>query len=121
MNADRDALVCDFAEYYHILDIRALPATTAATLAQGLPENSRSKRTASGMKISMETALLAVIADRLGLLVWMQTEDGRGGENRPTSILGLLNPAEELSEGFGSGDDFAKAWAELTGGMPNGD
>ena len=36
LNAGEDELVCDFAETYHILDLRALPVPLAATLAWGL-------------------------------------------------------------------------------------
>ncbi len=38
---DRDALVCDLAETYGILDLYAHPAQLIATLAAGLRENSR--------------------------------------------------------------------------------
>lgn len=43
MAADEDALACDFAETYGILDMRQLPAGKLATLAAGLRENSRIK------------------------------------------------------------------------------
>lgn len=38
---DRDALVCDLAETYGILDMYEHPAQLIATLATGLRENSR--------------------------------------------------------------------------------
>lgn len=120
-NADPDALACDFAEYYHIADMSALPVSVAATLAQGLPEESRSRLGLSGQSISLQTALLAAIADRLGLLVWMGTEDGKAGRNRPASILGQLTHKAEPEDGFADADEFARAWSEVTGGEANGD
>ena len=41
--SDEDALICDFAETYHILDYKALPLKLRATLASGLRDSSRSK------------------------------------------------------------------------------
>lgn len=38
---DEDALICDFAETYNVLDYRALPLRTAATLASGLRADAR--------------------------------------------------------------------------------
>ena len=38
---DRDALMCDLAETYGILDLYAHPAQLIATLATGLREDSR--------------------------------------------------------------------------------
>ena len=39
--ADRDALICDLAETYHVLDLTALPVPLLATLAAGLRGDSR--------------------------------------------------------------------------------
>jgi len=38
---DEDALVCDLAETYHVLDYRMLPLKTAAALASGLRSDAR--------------------------------------------------------------------------------
>lgn len=38
---DEDALICDLAETYHVLDYRALPLKTAAALASGLRADAR--------------------------------------------------------------------------------
>lgn len=105
---DEDALVCDFAETYHILDFRALPARMAARLACGLRTSSRIKQKLSGAHEDTQTALLAHIADAVRMLVWMQSEDGVKGRNRPESFAALLL-GENTSKGFDSVDDF-KAW-----------
>lgn len=38
---DRDALICDLAETYRVLDYRALPVELLATLAAGLRQDAR--------------------------------------------------------------------------------
>lgn len=118
---DRDAVICDFAETYGVLDIRALPVTLAATLAQGLPDKSRIKRKISGAGADTETALLAIIADRLGHLAWMISEDGSKGKNHPKSILTTIlgGDTEPEAEGYDSGEEFLAAW-NAAGGEDNG-
>lgn len=104
------------AETYGVLDWRALPIVTAATLAQGLPPSSRVSRQITGKAAASNTEmLLAVIADRLGHFAWMFTEDGQNGINHPPSIFSALTGLE-AQEGFASGDDFAAAWSAITGG-----
>lgn len=116
---DEDALVCDFAETYHILDFRALPARLAARLACGLRSSSRIKQKLSGSKEDIQTALLAHIADAVRMLVWMQSEDGLKGRNRPQSLAALLLGETNASQGFETVDDF-EAWrASVIGGDSN--
>jgi len=40
---DENALICDFAETYHIYDYRQLPPTRVAVFACGLRDDSRIK------------------------------------------------------------------------------
>lgn len=75
----------------------------------------------SGAKISMETALLARIADDIAFLAWAQTKDGQKNRNRPKSILQALMGEEPEKkkykcEGFQTVEAFEKRWNELTGG-----
>ncbi len=86
LKADEEAFICDMAETYHVLDYKALPAKTAALLASGLRDNSRIKMKISGQKAASEVLLLAAAVDRLGLLLWMNTEDGHKNRNRPKLI-----------------------------------
>lgn len=117
---DPDALVCDFAETYHVLDYRSLPARLAATLAAGLPDDSRSKKRLSDTSCSIETLLLALIADRLSYLVWFQTEDARKNRNRPNSIYESLVGKAEQKTGdiisFETREEFEAMWTAVTGG-----
>ena len=112
---DEDALTCDFAEVYHVLDWRKLPARTAATLAMGLGPDSRIMRKLSGVSVTIHTLLLATIADAVRVLVWQNTKDGAKGRNRPTLIVEKLLDANKGDEGFDSIEAF-KAWRdEMTG------
>ncbi|MBQ1789732.1 MAG: hypothetical protein II008_06120 [Oscillospiraceae bacterium] len=103
------------AETYGVMDWRALPLVTAATLAQGLPASSRSVKHLSGVKADDEKILLAVIADRLGHIAWMFSEDGQNGTKHPPSILEVLTGTQEQPTGFDSGEDYQAAWAAITG------
>lgn len=111
VNLDETALLCDFAEVYHVLDWRTLPVLTAAALASGLGPNSRIMRKISGAPASAETLLLAMIADALHVLAWQNTKDGVKGRNRPESILQkILDEKQDRKQiGFDSADAF-RAW-----------
>ena len=96
-----DELICDFAETYQLfipsfseklIDIqgRELLPSMVATLACGLSENSRIKRKISKRTIDLEQTLLAIIADRLGIIAWQRSRDGQKNRNRPKSILEVL-------------------------------
>ena len=115
---DRNALLCDFAETYGILDFRALPVQTAAMLAVGLRDNSRIKMKLSGVTVQPELLLLAAAVDRLSLLVWSKTTDAETGENRPGSIVDTLTGVEETGdlEAYDTPEEFEKARAAILGG-----
>ena len=119
VRTDETSLICDFAETYNITDYRALSLKTAAALASGLSEDSRIKMRITGQRITTKTALLAGILDRLTTLVWMQTQDGHKGRNRPESILAKLtkDPEPEKKDDFlvfESSDAFNTMWNRLT-------
>ena len=111
-----DELICDFASEYNIYSLEALPIVTIARLALGLREESRTMRKCSEIKYTKQEILLATIADRLALLVWMQSEDGRKNRNRPKSILNnILTGKEETGKvkGFDTKEDLDKVLAEF--------
>ena len=119
IRTDENALICDFAETYHILDYRALSLKTAAALASGLSEDSRIMRKITGRRIDTKTLLLAGILDRLTTLVWFKTEDGLKGRNRPESVLASINKGSEPEKKddfvvFDSPEAFRAMWAQLT-------
>ena len=110
VRADETALSCDFAEYYHVLDWRALPLKTAAALAAGLRDDSRVKSHMAGITVDPQTQMLAAAVDRLGLLVWMKTKDATKGRNRPKSLLEeLMKKPEDVAMLFDSPELFEAA------------
>lgn len=119
VSANRDALICDFAETYGIYDFRALPVSTLATLAVGLRDDSRIKMHLNGVKVTRLETLLAAAVDRLSMLWWAKTEDGQHNTNRPKSMLSILTgeqPKQDSDlEAFDTGDEFESAWEAITG------
>ena len=96
---DEDALICDLAETYHIYDYRSLPLKLVATLSAGLRDDSRIKLKASESPVSLDTMILAVIADNLTMLragmdkkhrnkLFLFTEALRG-ENKKQKVKGF--------------------------------
>ena len=112
---DENALICDFAETYHIYDYKSLPLSRVAIFAVGLRDDSRVKMKISGMKYPLETILLASAVDRLTLFVWMNSKDGKNGVNRPKSVLDELMGKEDKKdiEAFESSDEFERRRKEI--------
>lgn len=109
-------MLCDFAEYYHIYDYKALPVDTQAALLFGLSPNSRTKRAIVGMKYDQETLLLAAILDDLRLILWQRSKKGA---KKPESILKAMTEPEKKEKKeimtFATPEDFEKARRELNG------
>lgn len=119
LRAGKTELICDLAETYGVYDYRALPVETLATLCVGLRDNSRIKMKLSGMAITPELLIEAIIADRLGTLVWINSKDGENGRNFPESIAAKLlgeDRRENDIEAFDTAEAFEDAWARMTGG-----
>ena len=102
---DEEALICDLAETYNILDYKKLALNKLAILACGLRNNSRIKMKMTDNILSPNQLLLAGIQDRLSLLVYSKTKDAEKGINYPKLILDIL---ENNISGFSSGKDFMK-------------
>lgn len=126
--ADEDALICDLAETYHILDYKALPLRLAATLAAGLPLYSRSKSGDSCRGADLRLLICARAADRLGEIEWMLAGmlAGNPDTDRPASLTAaLLGQAPEEASGgitgFDSPEELMTAlYGETKGGKANG-
>lgn len=121
VKVDEDALICDLAETYHIYDYQRLPLSTVAVFSCGLRENSRIKLKMNDQLVSLEAMLLASISDRLGTLVWFQSEDGQKGKNRPTAITPTLTKTKTQEQPkdtvvFESGEEFERTRQKLLGG-----
>lgn len=95
---DEEALICDLAETYQIFNYRQLPSKLVATLAVGLRDDSRIKMKLEGNNHSFERILLVSILDHLKYLLWLNSDDGSKGTNKPKSLLNELLNVERKSE-----------------------
>lgn len=116
---DRDALICDLAETYQIMDYKALPVETLAVLASGLGDKSRIMKKMSGTEIDIDRFLLAGIFDSLSILIWMKTKDGAHNRNRPESMLDLIMGTKQKEtkeiEAFDSIEDLENYYRSTIG------
>ena len=116
---DEQALICDFAETYHVFDWKALRPSLAATLAVGLRDDSRIKMQLSGLHVPPDRLLLAAAVDRLSLLVWMETKDGQKGRNRPPSIVESMTTEKHVDDAqtFKDADAYEAAKNRIIRGL----
>ena len=112
-----DALVCDMAETYHVLDWRSLGLPLAATLAAGLRESSRTRMALSDTPLDIDTLLLGAMTDQLQLLVWSKTKDAQHGRGRPAPVLpSLLGTAPaRRTAAFATAADYEAARTRILG------
>lgn len=118
---DRDALVCDLVETYHLLDMTALPVPLLATLAAGLRGDSRIKMAMAKETATQQEVMTAAILDRLTTLCWMNSRDGAHNRNRPKSVVEAITGKEKRKNqavrpvAYNSPEEFDRAWAEIQG------
>lgn len=116
MVTDEDALICDFAETYHVYDYRQLKPSYAATLAAGLREGSRIRTVLGGIPTPLPLYLQMAELDALNLIAWLNSSDGADGKNRPKSLLKAFTDDGSTVQGFDSGEDFMTEWKRRTEG-----
>lgn len=108
LNKYEGELICDFAEYYHVLNYREISPELAAIFLVGLRNDSRVKMAKYGQKLTLEQTLLGTIADATTFSLWMQ---GRGKGKKPTSIMSILTKDKpNKCVGFNSGKEFEREW-----------
>ena len=96
--------------------MRGFPADYIATLVIGLRDDSRIKLKASGLKVDLQTLLLAHIVDNTAINIYAKTKDAQTGRNRPKSIVeALTHDDSEDVKGFDSGADFMEEWRRING------
>lgn len=111
---DEEALICDLAETYHILNYRELPCRMVALFSAGLRKNSRIKMKMCGKKYPLETELLALIVDHLSAYIWAQNKGHK--TQRPVSIYEQLQESRDKQknvEAFDSPEDFEMRKKEI--------
>lgn len=90
-----DQLICDFAQYYHIFDYKELQPSLAATLAMGLPEESRTKKKLTGVNVTLDQMLLALILDDFNFFLWSRR---RKKGPKPKQVYKMLTEPEKPKE-----------------------
>lgn len=115
LSADRDALACDMAETYHILDIKELPVETLAVLASGLRADSRIMMKLMGLKDVPDKLAMAHIADTLTRIYAVLA----GQKKLPTSFSDVLfgRTKKKENKGFATAKAFEAARARIIGGL----
>lgn len=109
-----------------MLNWRALPVRLAATLAAGLPPDSRSMMVLHGQKLTLAQTLQAAELDTLQAICWRIGRLAYVDEKPPTSILNtLLGKTEAESEDspvqyFDSPEEFEAAMRAAEGCEPDG-
>lgn len=109
MSIGKAEIICDLAEYYHILNYNELSPELVATLVLGLRDDSRIKMKLSGYKLNTNQMLMAVMVDNLQFLSWTKTKQAQKNQGRPESVLNKLldldKPKDELMS-FESVEEF---------------
>lgn len=117
LNVDREALMCDLAETYHVYDYKSLPCRVVGTFACGLRNDSRIIMKLTKQRIDTNQLILASILDNTRMLLWINSEDGRKNKNRPESIARKLVEGDTKdTQAFKNGEEFSREWAKYTGG-----
>lgn len=115
---DEEALICDFAQQYHITNMWELPPETAAVLAKGLDRDSRIMRRMAGSDLTLQEMLLAAGVDALNLILWTKTKDAEKGRKRPKSVLMEMTKEEKEEKkdngilAFDTPEEWMKAYRE---------
>lgn len=115
LGIDRDAVICDLAETYHVLDYKELPVMTLATLCAGLHDDSRIKTRMMGIhKIAPSFALVRV-ADMLTVINYSLT--AKKGAKLPTLYQDIMTGKQEkkTTSGFSSIEEFEEARKRILG------
>ena len=101
-----------------MLNWRGLPVRLAATLAAGLPEESRCRMRLAGQQLPTAVMLAASEVDALHRIEWRLI--GQPGVSPPRSILAALTDPDTGDAGnvqsFDSPEDFEAALAAVKGG-----
>lgn len=91
MALDKNALICDLAETYHIYDYRRLTVQQLAVFSLGLDNRSRIKRKMQGITCDLDEMYYALIIDSINSLTYAYAlaHGGKQAE-KPVSIYNSL-------------------------------
>lgn len=111
---DEDALICDLAETYQVLDYRSLPVKLVATLSAGLRDDARMKLRAADSSVGLDTIILAAIADNLTMLRAGMDKKNRG---KPFLFSEALRSEKKKQKvrGFRTAEEFEATLKRIRG------
>ena len=114
--ADKDAVICDLAETYHIYDYRALPVTLLATLCCGLRENSRIRMKLEELHPVPVEFMVARAADDIAAIRYALT--AKKGDETPEFYTDLIlgKVKQKKASGFATVEDYERAKQEILSG-----
>lgn len=114
---DKDALICDFAQYYNIYDYLQYGVTKAAIYAYGLPEDSRIKKKIQNRSYDMATFWQVAVIDVLKGFRYSFEKCHYKSVEKPESTLdaltGRMNENDNAS--FESKEEFEAAVRKAKG------
>ena len=117
LHVDEDAVICDLAETYHILDYKALPVKLLAVLCSGLRDDSRIKMKLQDAKHIPVSFVVPQIADNLALIRYAMSKEGA---QVPQMITAVMVGDTKKENGFASGEAFEAARERLIKGINDG-
>lgn len=108
LGIDRDAVICDLAETYHVLDYKNVPIMTLAALCAGLHDDSRIKTRMMGVHRIDPSFALVRAADMLAIINYSLT--AKQGAKPPTLYQDIMmGKQQEKTSGFASIEEFEAA------------
>lgn len=107
LGVDRDAVICDLAETYHVLDYRSIPIMTLATLCAGLRDDSRIKMRMMEMHMVAPSFAFVRIADTLTMILHVLA----GDKSKPKLYQDIMTGKQikKKTTGFSSIEEFEEA------------
>lgn len=113
---DEDAVICDLAETYHILDYKALPVKLLAVLCSGLRDDSRIKMRMADVTYIPPAIVLPQIADTLTLFRYAMSKDA----DKPKLMTEIMAGHKKTEKGYASAEDYNAARERILKGITNG-
>lgn len=111
LGTDRDALLCDLAETYHIFSFDAVPVMTLSALCAGLHTDSRIKMAMLGYQRVDPSFALVTIADTLTMFT-------SSGEDQPVLLRDIMtgkHTKDDKIKGFDTIEAFEEARKRILG------
>ncbi len=112
------ALICDFAQFYHIYDLDQFPLKRQAILACGLPEDARIIRKIIKQKVPTNTLLLMAVIDSIRDLEYQYvvSHSKKKKLQRPKSLLSTLQEKQTEVASYDTEEEYEAAKRRIVGG-----